>query len=346
MYKKLFGKINGQKVYSYTLKNSCGMSLSVSNYGCVIQSLCVSDRSGHIRDVVLGFDGLKDYTRQKYYIGTVIGRCANRIKGAVFTLNGREYQLSRNEGENHLHGGHRGFHDRVWETEFEGKDRIIFRYISPDGEEGYPGSMEVRIGYELTADNTVIVQYRAACDADTIVNLTNHSYFNLAGHDHHSIEDHELQVFADAYTQIDESCTPTGVIAPVAGTPLDLREPTRIGERLNIAHDQIRYGSGYNHNYVLNKSRKNLSAAAILSAPSVGLRMKVYTTMPGLQLYTGNYLKGDIKGKDGAIYKKFAGVCLETQGFPDAVHHAHFPSVICKKDDVYTSKTVLAFETF
>jgi aldose 1-epimerase len=345
MQKKFFGKTEKQNVYLYTLTNSHGMSLSVTNYGCAVQSLRILDKQGERRDVVLGFDHLKDYIKQKYYIGTVIGRCANRIKGAEFEMNGREHHLSVNEGQNHLHGGFRGFHDRIWEAEYEGEDRIIFRYFSPNGEEGYPGNLEARVSYELTADNAVEIQYYATTDADTIVNLTNHSYFNLEGHNCGTILDHNIQIFADAYTEIDESSTPTGIIAPVKSTPFDLKEPARIRERIRSSYKQMQYGSGYNHNYILKNNGQRICEAAMLMAPSSGISMVICTTAPGLQFYTGNYLKVDIAGKGGVPYTQYAGLCLETQGFPDAVHNAHFPSVILRKESTFTSKTQWIFQT-
>lgn len=339
-----FGEINGRQIGLYTLKND-GVSLSATNYGCAIQSLSVKGRKGQARDVVLGFDTLDGYVHQAYYFGTVIGRCCNRIRGAAFDLNGHRYELSANEGRHHLHGGVQGFHDIPWETITASERMVHFRYMSPDGEEGYPGNLEADVIYRLTPNNQLSIEYTAASDADTIVNMTNHSYFNLNGHDNGSIEDHELQIFADRYTEIDEECIPTGVIAPVDGTPLDFREPMRIADRLDSRHEQMGFGSGYNHNYMLKNECGDLSEAVTLVSPKTGIRMKVFTTEPGLQLYTGQYLKGDIKGKNGYPYGRYAGLCLETQGFPNAVQNDSFPSVILKKDMMYKSKTVLQFDT-
>lgn len=271
-----FGKINGRKVGLYTLKNDCGVSLLATNYGCAIQSLNVPDRNGQIKDVVLGFDTLDGYVHQTYYIGTVIGRCCNRIRGAAFTLSGNRYKLSANAGRHHLHGGFQGFQNVTWETKDASGQTVHFRHVSPDGEEGYPGNLEADVIYSLTPDNEVAIEYTAVCDTDTIVNMTNHSYFN---------------------------------------------------------------------NYVLNADRGNLSEAAILVSPETGIRMRVYTTEPGLQVYTGNYLKGDIEGKNGHSYHRNAGLCLETQGFPNAVQNDSFPSVVLKKGMTFKSKTVFRFDT-
>jgi aldose 1-epimerase len=317
------------------------------SYGGIVQSLNLPDREGRVTDVVLGFDDLASYVERSPYFGATIGRYANRIACGRFTLDGTTHQLCTNDGPHHLHGGADGFHRVVWSVApWVGVDRIglTMTYRSPAGESGYPGTLDVRVVYTLTDANEIAIDYDADTDEPTLVNLSHHSYFNLAGHDAGCILGHELTLDADAYTPASDSLIPTGEIASVDGTPFDFRRATRIGDRIAVPDEQLLNAGGYDHNWVL-RPRTSLSRAARLADPTSGRVLHVYTTEPGLQFYSGNFLDGTLRGKSGATYGRRSGLCLETQHFPDTPNKAHFPSVVLRPGEVYRSRTVYAFGT-
>lgn len=338
-----FGRTkDGRSVTAYRIENGRGASAVILDYGCVVQSLCVPDAQGDFTDVVLGYDTVREYEENDGYMGAAVGRVANRIGRGVFELNGRTYRLACNDGENHLHGGIRGFDKVFWEAEAT-EDGLALTRLSPDGEEGYPGSLEVKITYSLTDGNALRIVYDAVSDADTLVNLTNHSYFNLNGGG--STLGHTLRIFADAFTENDPSCLPTGRLLPVAGTPFDFREPKQIGRDIFWDNTQLWYGAGYDHNYVLpdGSGTAMLKAAAVLYGPETGIGMTVWTDRPGMQLYTGNHLTPR-QGKNGSMIDRRGGLCLETQIWPNATAYPHFPSPILKAGERYHSETAYQFE--
>ena len=334
----------------YTLKNAHGMELRVLDYGGIIVSLAVPDRTGRVDDVVLGFDRLQAYERSSLYFGAIIGRFGNRIARGRFTLDGRTYMLATNDGPNHLHGGMKGFDKVVWKVSpFERQDStgLVLRYTSPDGEEGYPGTLRTTVTYTLTDGNELIFDYEATSDRATPVNLTQHSYFNLAGDGRGDVLDHVLTLKAHSFTPVDSTLIPTGEIRSVAGTPFDFRAPTAIGARIGQDDEQLRYGGGYDHNFVLDKDRAEQRGAAMLAArvyePSSGRLMEVFTTEPGVQFYSGNFLDGMLTGKRGTVYPRRSGFALETQHFPDSPNHPDFPSTILAPGREYRSRTLLRF---
>jgi aldose 1-epimerase len=343
-----FGKMpDGTSVDIYTLTNVHGIEARIITYGAIVVSLKTPGRNGRLDDVVLGFDKFDDYLTRSRFFGAVAGRYANRIGNARFTLDGKTYELAANNGRNHLHGGRRGFDKVVWkgDTFDRGGDvGVALAYVSADGEEGYPGTLNVSVTYTLTPRDELIVDYRATTDKATPINLTNHSYFNLAGEGHGDILQHLLSIDADRYTPTDDTQIPTGEIAPVAGTPFDFRKPTAIGARIDADYEQIRRGKGYDHNFVLNGgATATPHHAARVVDPSTGRTMDVLTTEPGVQLYTGNNLDGSAVGKSGRPYGKRSALCLETQHFPDSPNHSNFPSTILRPGDTFRSRTVFAF---
>ena len=317
---------------TYTLSNERGYKVSVITYGGAITSLCTPDRNGAFGDIVLGFESLEEYTSNPRYFGALIGRHANRIAQGRFTLDGVEYQLPQNNGPNHLHGGFRGFDKRLW-TVKEGDDVLHLSYFSKDGEEGYPGNVEAFVDYRLT-DGELRIEYRATTDRDTIVNLTNHSYFNLKGDG--TILNHELTLNADHFTPVTDDLIPTGEIAPVAGTPMDFRHGRAISSEISSI-------SGYDHNFVLNDWDGSLKPAARLYEPVTGRVLEILTTQPGIQFYSGNFLDGSFSGKNGVAYVKYAGLCLEPQHFPDTPNHTNFPSTVLRAGEEYRQTTVFRF---
>jgi aldose 1-epimerase len=344
--KETFGKTaDGVTVDLYTLTNDAGMTAKIMTYGAILTELDVPDRDGKVGDVVLGFDNLKDYLERNPHFGSTVGRVANRIAKGKFTLDGKEYTLAINNGPNSLHGGRQGFDKRIWKARPETAPNgasVELSYVSKDGEEGYPGNLTVRVVYTLTSNNFLRIDYSATTDKATPVNLTNHSYFNLAGAKTGDILDHELMIAAEKYTPADDTLIPTGEIKPVKNTPLDFTEPHKIGERIGQLKDFP--GGGYDHNYVLNQGGKEeVALAARVSESKTGRIMEVYTTEPGVQFYTGNYLDGKLTGRGGVVYKKHAGFCLEAQHFPDAVHHDNFPSIILKPGETYRQTTIYKF---
>ncbi len=307
------------------------------------------DRNGNLGDIALGYDSLEGYLEATPYFGAIIGRYGNRIGEGQFTLDGETYQLATNDGPNHLHGGVQGFDKVVWDAKpVEAADGVAleFTYISPDGEEGYPGALDAKVTYTLTNDNRLIFDYEATTDAPTPVNLTQHTYFNLAGHGGGDILGHEVMINADTFTPVSQTLIPTGELRPVEGTPFDFRTPTAIGERIDADNEQIRFGPGYDHNFVLNDDAASVDApvlAARVYEPNSGRVMEVLTTEPGLQFYSGNFLDGSITGKDGVTYERRSGFCMETQHFPDSPNKPDFPSTILRPGELYKTRTVYAF---
>jgi aldose 1-epimerase len=340
-----FGKTpEGKTVELFTLTNG-KITAKVMTFGAILTELITPDRTGKPGDVVLGFDSLYDYLKPHPYFGATVGRVANRIGKAKFSLDGKEYKLAVNNGPNTLHGGLKGFDKVIWKAEDvsgPAGPAVKFTYQSPDGEEGYPGTLDVAVTYTVTDQNGLRIDYKATTDKATPVVLTNHSYFNLAGPASGTILDHELVLKAANYTPGDETMIPTGEIAPVKGTPLDFTEPTAIGARISqIKADPV----GYDHNFVIDPTAKLPNAVAVVYDPKSGRTMSVATTEPGVQFYTGNFLDGSVKGKGGVVYKQHQAFCLETQHFPDSVNHPNFPSTILKPGQTYTSTTIYQFGT-
>lgn len=341
--KSLFGTTQaGEPVIQYHLENTKGIAVTVIDYGGTITEMIVPDQNGNPTDVCLGYDTVAEYQANDGYFGTLIGRNANRIQNGFFELNGKTHILVVNDSPNHLHGGRRGFDKYRWESTIR-EDQLVLSRTSPDGEEGYPGNLQVKATYYLTEDNTLGIAYEAESDADTIVNLTNHTYFNLNGHNKGTVLDHRLQVFADSFTENDADCLPTGSILPVAGTPFDFTSPKRIGQDISQSNVQLQNGKGYDHNWVLADKAK-MKKAAKLYSPETGIALTVYTTMPGIQVYTANSLTSR-RGKGGAHYAEKSGICLETQFFPNALACPNFPSTVLKKGEVYRQITEYGFET-
>ncbi len=348
-----WGEVDGEEVFLYTLRNSQGMLARITNYGTILTELHVPGRDRETADVVLGFDRLEDYVSGHPYFGCTVGRVANRIGGGRFRLDGKEYTLARNNGPSHLHGGEVGFDKKVWQvsTEEESPESVslTLEYTSPNGEEGYPGALSASVTYTLTEDNELKLEMVARSDAPTIVNLANHSYWNLAGHDAGDSLGHQLSLRAKAYTVTDPFRVPTGEIASVEGTPLDFTLPKTLGQDIGKLPG-ISDGDpgGYDHNYVLLGQPGQLRLAAKVVEPTSGRSMEVHTTAPGVQLYSGNFLDGSLKGKGGAVYKKHAGFCLETQDSPDAINkegRPDWPSVILRPGDTYRHEVVFSFGT-
>jgi aldose 1-epimerase len=349
--KSLFGTAqNGAPVYQFTMTNQAGMEVRVINYGGIITAVNVPDRAGAFRNVVLGYSDLTNYESRNPFFGCVAGRYANRIAKGRFTLDGKTYQLAVNDGQNHLHGGLKGFDKQVWEVAREidvpGEEGVEMRYLSPDGEENYPGNLDVSMAYILTAKNELRIEYRATTDAPTVLNLTNHTYWNLAGEGTGSIYEHVLQLNAERYTPVDAGAIPTGEFAPVEGTPLDFRSARVIADGIRSNHPQIVFGKGYDHNWIINRSSladQSLVLAAELSEPVSGRRMQVWTSEPGIQFYSGNFLIGPFYGSSHRAYRQSDGLCLETQHFPDSPNHPDFPTTVLRPGEVFQSTTIYQF---
>ena len=344
--KQAFGTVPEGRVDLYTMTNSRGMEVRAMNYGGIIVSLRVPDKKGVLADVVLGFDTLDAYLNNKPYFGAIIGRYANRIANGKFTLNGAEYRLARNNGMNSLHGGLKGFDKVLWRGEqFENNQGIgvVFTYTSKNGEEGYPGNLKAKVTYTLTDQSELQIEYQATTDEATPVNLTNHSYFNLASEGNGDILKHNLILNADRFTPVESTLIPAGELRSVAGTPFDFTKPTAIGARIDTNNEQLAIAHGYDHNFVLDRKGTGLELAGRVDEPQSGRVLEVYTTEPGVQLYTGNFLDGTITGKHGYAYNKHAGLCLETQHFPDSPNHSNFPWTILKPEQTYNSRTVYKF---
>jgi aldose 1-epimerase len=337
--KEPFGKVDNKEVFLYILKNENGMVVKITNYGGIVTSISAPDKTGKFDDVVLGYDNLDGYLKETPYFGAIVGRYGNRIAKGSFTINGKKYSLAINNGPNSLHGGIKGFDKVVWDAEqFEKKDGVGIKlhYLSKDGEEGYPGNLDTYVTYTLTNDNELRIDYSATTDKATPVNLTHHSYFNLGGTSGKDILNHTLFIDADKYTVVDETQIPTGELRDVTGTPMDFRKPVSVGSRINDVE------GGYDHNYVLNNNGKIAKVAELFDSVS-GRRMDVSTTEPGMQFYTGNFLDGSITGKNGIVYNKHFGLCLETQHFPDSPNHPEFPNTILRPGEKYTQTTIYKF---
>jgi aldose 1-epimerase len=348
--KDVFGTMpDGTVVDRYTLTNGRGMRVRVITYGGILQSIEVPDRHGRAGNVALGFDNLTDYVERNPYFGCITGRYANRIAGGKFTLDGTEHQLAVNDGPNHLHGGEAGFDKRVWQaSEVTQRDAVGVRltYTSPDGEENYPGTLTTTVTYLLTRNNEIKIDYLATTDAPTIVNLTNHTYFNLAGEGSGDIYDHRLRLNASRYTPVDDTLIPTGELATVDGTPMDFRRPTAIGDRIRNGFEQLVIGRGYDHNYVLDRrDATSLELAAVVAEPRSGRTLTITTTEPGIQFYSGNFLDGTLVGTSDRMYRQGDAFALETQHFPDSPNQPSFPSTILRPGDGFTSRTVYRFST-
>jgi aldose 1-epimerase len=341
-----FGSMpDGRPVYLYRLANEQGATATITNYGGTVVSLLVPDREGTPGDVVLGYDTLEEYLVHPFYFGCIVGRYANRIAGARFTLDGVEYALAQNDGENSLHGGVRGFHKMLWEAqEAESQDgpALRLRRVSPNGEEGYPGNLSVEVAYTLTQANELRIVYAATSDRPTIINLTNHSYFNLRGAGSGDILDHELMIGAGRFTAAGPGLIPTGELRSVKGTPMDFTEPVAIGARIEEQDEQLLAGLGYDSNWVLDDHGAGLVLAASVYDPESGRVMEVLTTEPALQFYSGNFMT-DVRGKDGQLYRRRHALCLEAQHYPDSPHRPEFPSVVLRPGDTYTQTTIYRF---
>ena len=342
--KKPFGQTaDGVAVDLYTMTNAAGASVSITTYGGAVQALRVKDKAGQFGDVVLGFDTLEGYLGDQPYLGALIGRYGNRIAKGKFTLNDKVYTLAVNNGPNALHGGLKGFNRQVWQAVVANDNTLELTYVSKDGEEGYPGALTVMVRYTLTQANELRIEYTATADADTVANLTNHSYFNLAGTGDNL--QHVVQIEAERFTPVDAGLIPTGELRAVKGTPFDFTTPHAVGERINAADEQIQRGGGYDHNFVLTKYDGQLNLVARVSEPTSGRVMEVLTTEPGVQFYTGNFLNGSVKGKGGRAYNKRAALCLETQHYPDSPNHPLFPTTVIKAGETRKSTTVYRFST-
>jgi len=342
--KESFGTLHdGTSVDLYTITNAQGMEIRATSYGGIVVSLRVPDKKGNLDDIALGFDDLKGYLANTPYFGAIIGRYGNRIAKGKFTLDGKEYTLARNNGPNSIHGGLKGFNKVVWQGEpLQGPAGvgIILTYTSKDGEEGYPGNLKTKVTYTLTEKNEWIIDYEAVTDKATPVNLTEHTYFNLAGEGKGDVLGHILQLNASRFTPVDQNLIPTGELRPVKSTPLDFTQPTAIGARIDADYEQLRLGRGYDHNFVIDRKDSDPVLAARVKEPTSGRVLEVYTTEPGLQLYTGNFLDGTITGKGGHVYKQRFGFCLETQHFPDSPNHPDFPTTILRPGRTYHSRTI------
>lgn len=336
--------VEGDSTDLYVLTNANGVEVTITNYGGRIVSVIVPDREGNLKDVVLGFDNISDYMSNDNNLGATIGRYGNRIANGKITVDGVEYQLPQNNFGHTLHGGPEGYHKRLFNAKQSDNQTLVLTYLSKDGEAGFPGNLDVKVTMILTDDNAIDIQYEAETDKETVVNLTNHSYFNLSGDANNTILDEILTINADQFTPVDESFMTTGEILPVEGTPMDFRNPTLIGERIdNYEFEQLKFGDGYDHNWVLNTAGDISKVAATVYSPQTGILLEVYTTEPGLQVYSGNFLDGSFIGKNGAVYNKRNAICLETQKYPDSPNKTDWPSPFLKPGEKYTSRCIYKF---
>lgn len=336
--------IDGKHTSLYILKNKNGAELVISNYGARIVSLVVPDKNGNLIDVVTGHNNIEEYiASEEPYFGAICGRTANRIAKGKFTIDGVEYTLAINNGPNSLHGGVKGFNSVIWGATQPEKNILVLNYLSQDGEEGYPGNLQVTVIYTLTDDNKVEIKYEAHTDKTTIINLTNHAYFNLSGAGDPSVGDHLLTIYADTYLPTDETAIPYGESEKVEGTPFDFTKNQAIGDRINEDFQQLIWARGYDHTYVLNKKEGENALALKCYSPKTGIEMDVYTDQPGVQVYTGNWMTGNFIGKNGQKYPAQSAVCFETQHFPDSIHQADYPSIILRPDEKFESITTFAF---
>lgn len=345
--KQVFGKLSDDReVFLYTLTNENGVTATFTDLGGTWVSMLVPDRDGNMADVVQGFDTPQEYVGNDAHFGAIVGRNANRIGNAQFVLNGTSYKLAENDGKNNLHSGPNLYHDRVWEVETEESELgscLHFSLFSPDKDQGFPGNADIQVSYTLTDDNALMIDYRMTADADTVANFTNHSYFNLKGHDAGDILSQKVQIFADAFTPTDAGSIPTGELRAVAGTPMDFRRAKAIGEDIEADDEQIRMGNGFDHNWALRQSENGeLFLAAVATDEESGRKMEVYTDLPGMQFYTANFLN-HLKGKQGAYYEKRSSYCFETQYFPDAVNKPEFASAWLRAGEEYRTTTIYRF---
>lgn len=348
--KNIFGKLeDGSTVYLITLKNKNGMKADIISYGATVVSLTSPDKNNKYEDIVLGYDNLDGYIKDNAYFGSIVGRYGNRIAKGQFTLGGQKYQLTINNNENHLHGGKIGFNKKNWElvntNENENDASSTFKYLSQDGEEGYPGNLELLVTYTLTNNNELKIDYIAKTDKITILNPTHHSYFNLTGNPNNTILDHEVMINANEFTPVNASLIPTGKLESVENTPLDFRKPKNIGNDINSDYAQIKLGLGYDHNFVINRTNNDVIKIAEVYEPTTGRFMEVFSDQPGVQFYTGNFLNGSAIGKNGIKYNYRTGFCLEAQHFPDSPNQPKFPSVTLKPEEVYKQTTIYKFSS-
>lgn len=336
--------IDGDSTNLYVLNNDNGMEVTITNYGGRIVSVMVPNKDGNFKDVVLGFDNIEDYTAVDNNFGATIGRYGNRIANGKINIDGVEYQLPQNNFGHTLHGGPEGYHNKVFNVLHSDDSSLVLTYLSEDGEEGFPGNLDIKVTMTLTDDNAIDIQYEAMTDKETVVNLTNHSYFNLSGDANNSILNDILMINADSFTPVDNTFMTTGEIAPVEGTPMDFRTPTTIGERIDdYEYEQLKFGDGYDHNWVLNTAGDVSQLAATVYSPESGIQLEVFTDEPGVQVYTGNFLTGADTGKYGAVYGKRNAICLETQKFPDTPNKPDWPSAFLAPGDTYTSRCIYKF---
>lgn len=341
---KPFGQTpNNEAVTLYTLKNAHGMEVQIMNYGAIITKIMVPDKNKVIEDVVLGFDSVADYIKDSPYFGAVVGRYGNRIAAGKFSLDGKNYSLAAQNNGQHLHGGLKGFDKKVWKTLSQKPGSLTLSYLSKDGEEGFPGNLEVQVTYTLTEDNAIAMDYTAKTDQATVLNICNHSYFNLTGNVKRDVLDHTIQLNAPFFIPVDKVLIPTGEVKSVKGGPFDFTSPKKIGLEINAADEQIAFGGGYDHCYAFDKAPGAYAKIAHVEEPVSGRVMEVFTTEPGVQFYTGNNLDGHLIGKYGAKYNKRTGFCLETQHYPDSPNKPNFPSTVLRPGETYTSKTVYQF---
>jgi len=327
---------SGENAFLYTLENSHGMQIKITNFGATLVSVLIPNKNGDPTDVILGFDSVTGYEKTGLYLGATIGRYAGQIKNAAFTLGGQTYSLYVNDHSNTLHGGQKGFDKRLFEaTAHESENKVVFRYDSPDGEEGFPGNLAVLSSYELTNDNEIIMRHVAKTDADTVLNMTNHAYYNLNGHASGTIEGHHLMIPADSFLQLGDDCCPDGHILPVAGTPMDFRSPRPIGQEINAAYGQLLISEGYDHNWNIRPDGADMRLCAELENDSGSIRMRMQSDLPGVQMYSGNYLSGAEPGKDGFPYAHRGALCLEPQFYPAAPSFPAFPSPVLNKGETY-----------
>ncbi len=340
-----FGSMpDGREVSRWMMSNANGLEVTLTNYAAAIASIKVPDRAGQISDIVLGFSSLEGYLNDKVFMGAIVGRYANRIANARFTLDNNEYRLPANNRQHTLHGGPDGFFKKLWKTIAANDHYVVFQHVSPDGEEGFPGNLTAEVRYSLNDSNELRLDYRAVTDQATVVCLTGHAYFNLAGEGHPSILDHELTIDSDLYVPTDSTSIPTGEIRPVKETPFDFTNTRRIGEKIDLGDEQLTSANGYDRCWVLRKKQiGQLARASVLREPQSGRRLEIWTTEPGIQFYSGNFLDGTITGKSGRTYPFRSGLCLETQHFPDSPNHAHFPTTVLRPGEEYRSTTIYKF---
>lgn len=332
-----------KNISRYNISNSRGMSAEVLNYGAIVSKLLIPDNKGNTDDVVLGYDSIDGFVNDNSFQGAIVGRYGNRIAGGKFTIEGREYSVTQNEGPNQLHGGLNGFNKVIWNVENVDDNSITLSYLSPDGEEGYPGNVKIKVTYKITELNELKILYTGTTDKTTILNPTNHCYFNLTGSTDDTILEHIVYIDADYITRVDDQMIPTGELLEVKGTPMDFNTPRAVGENINEDYEQLILGSGYDHNYVLNNQNGSIRKVAEVFDPKSGRVLEVITDQPGLQFYSGNHLNDIKNGKGNKAYSRRAGLCLEAQGFPDSPNKPHFPSVVLKPGETYKQTTIYRF---